>query len=143
MAELSSIQSKMRSPTSGPAIHKQSPKNEQGTHQVVLSPAQTYNMHQDTLFVTKVIAVLSQIPLVTAFERCLRALLDLVVNNPSEVDLPLESYVYNLIYEVPLLPPGNSLRFSVGRHDIICQRPGNQCVTRCLDIGTFFTKPIA
>jgi len=82
-------------------------------------------MRQDNLFVTKVIAVLSQVPLVTTFDRCLRALLDVVVNNPNDVELPLESYVYNLIYEVPLLPPGNSLRFSVGRQDIVCQRPGN------------------
>uniref|UniRef100_A0A3B3ZYJ4 DENN/MADD domain containing 5B n=1 Tax=Periophthalmus magnuspinnatus TaxID=409849 RepID=A0A3B3ZYJ4_9GOBI len=38
--------------------------------------------------------------------------------------LPLESYVYNLLYEVPLPAPGRSLRFQGVYEPIVCQRPG-------------------
>ncbi|KAL0962627.1 hypothetical protein UPYG_G00342960 [Umbra pygmaea] len=37
---------------------------------------------------------------------------------------PLESYVHNILYEVPLPPPGRSLKFHGVYEPIVCQRPG-------------------
>jgi hypothetical protein len=119
MAELSNVQSKTLNPHLGTSVYKQSPKEQRKFDPNTQS--HTYNMRQDNLFVTKVIAVLSQVPLVATYEKCLRAILAGV----EEADLPLESYVYNLIHEVPLPPPGNSLRLSMVGRDIVCQRPGN------------------
>ncbi|KAL1433618.1 hypothetical protein MTO96_012444 [Rhipicephalus appendiculatus] len=50
-------------------------------------------------------------------------LLSLVQGRDSP-PLPLESYVYNLLYELPLPPPGRSLRLSYLYQDYVCQRPG-------------------
>uniref|UniRef100_A0A665X0N0 DENN domain-containing protein 5B-like n=1 Tax=Echeneis naucrates TaxID=173247 RepID=A0A665X0N0_ECHNA len=38
--------------------------------------------------------------------------------------LPLESYVYNILYEVPLPAPGRTLKFHGVFEPIVCQRPG-------------------
>lgn len=38
--------------------------------------------------------------------------------------LPLESYIHNILYEVPLPAPGRSLKFHGVYEPIVCQRPG-------------------
>ena len=81
-------------------------------------------MRKDNLLVTKCIGFISQLPLVGLYERMLRALLETILLSPDETDLPLESYVYNLIHEVPLPPPGTSLKLHITGKDITCQRPG-------------------
>ncbi|XP_067950634.1 DENN domain-containing protein 5B-like isoform X2 [Watersipora subatra] len=40
--------------------------------------------------------------------------------------LPLESYIYNLLYEVQLPPPARSSRLFVGKRNMSCYRPGGQ-----------------
>jgi len=81
----------------------------------------TYDIKKDQLLVTKSICVISSIPLIKTFENLLKALHDLCTKEPEVV---LEGYVYNLLYEVPMPPPGRSLKFSTGGRNIICQRPG-------------------
>ncbi|KAJ8402451.1 hypothetical protein AAFF_G00369400 [Aldrovandia affinis] len=46
------------------------------------------------------------------------------VAGPQPPPLPLESYIHNLLYEVPLPPPGRSLKFHGVYEPIACQRPG-------------------
>lgn len=38
--------------------------------------------------------------------------------------LPVESYVHWALYELPLPPPGRSLKLNTFDTDIVCQRPG-------------------
>ncbi|KAJ8271496.1 hypothetical protein COCON_G00103550 [Conger conger] len=45
------------------------------------------------------------------------------VSSAQPPPLPLESYVYNILYEVPLPPAGRSLKFSGVYGPIVCQRP--------------------
>ncbi|KAH6924862.1 hypothetical protein HPB50_025760 [Hyalomma asiaticum] len=59
----------------------------------------------------------------SACRTILQKLLSLVQGRDSP-PLPLESYVYNLLYELPLPPPGRSLRLSYLYQDYVCQRPG-------------------
>ena len=82
-------------------------------------------MGRDALYVTKCICVIAQVQLMWTFEQLLRSLLAVVVSPPSDGSkVSLESYVYNIINEVPLPPPGRSMKFSVPGGTIVCQRPG-------------------
>ena len=45
--------------------------------------------------------------------------------------LPLESYIYNILYEVPALPAGRSLSFNAITETIVCQRPANGELPLC------------
>ena len=40
--------------------------------------------------------------------------------------LPVDSFVYNLLYEVPLPSPSRSTRLFAGKQNIICYRPGTR-----------------
>ncbi|KAL3204946.1 hypothetical protein MRX96_041074 [Rhipicephalus microplus] len=82
-----------------------------------------YDITKDTLYVSKVICLVTPLPLVSACRTILLKLLSLVQGRDSP-PLPLESYVYNLLYELPLPPPGRSLRLSYLYQDYVCQRPG-------------------
>ncbi|XP_075727111.1 DENN domain containing pinstripe isoform X2 [Rhipicephalus microplus] len=82
-----------------------------------------YDITKDTLYVSKVICLVTPLPLVSACRTILQKLLSLVQGRDSP-PLPLESYVYNLLYELPLPPPGRSLRLSYLYQDYVCQRPG-------------------
>ena len=42
--------------------------------------------------------------------------------------LPVDSFVYNLLYEVPLPSPSRSTRLFAGKQNIICYRPGTRQV---------------
>uniref|UniRef100_A0A4W6ET99 DENN/MADD domain containing 5B n=1 Tax=Lates calcarifer TaxID=8187 RepID=A0A4W6ET99_LATCA len=46
------------------------------------------------------------------------------VTAPTAPPLPLESYVHNILYEVPLPAPGRTLKFHGVYEPIVCQRPG-------------------
>ncbi|OWF41370.1 DENN domain-containing protein 5B [Mizuhopecten yessoensis] len=96
-----------------------------GHHQRQTSPrdsARIYDPQKDKLFVTKTICLITQMPFVRASRQFLRQLYE-AVSKPSETHLPLESYIYNILYEVPLPPPGRSLKFYGVEMPIFCQRP--------------------
>ncbi|XP_072915096.1 DENN domain-containing protein 5B isoform X6 [Hemitrygon akajei] len=83
----------------------------------------SYDISRDTLYVSKCICLITPLPFVQA---CRKFLLQLhkAVTSQQTPPLPLESYIHNILYEVPLPPPGRSLKFSGVYGPIICQRPG-------------------
>ncbi|KAJ8247553.1 hypothetical protein GJAV_G00247660 [Gymnothorax javanicus] len=82
----------------------------------------SYDISRDTLFVSKCICLMAPM----AFPQACRKVLEQLhraVSSPQPPPLPLESYVYNILYEVPLPPAGRSLKFSGVYGPIVCQRP--------------------
>uniref|UniRef100_A0AAQ5YR79 DENN/MADD domain containing 5A n=1 Tax=Amphiprion ocellaris TaxID=80972 RepID=A0AAQ5YR79_AMPOC len=77
---------------------------------------------RDTLYVSKCICLIT--PMAFA-QACRKVLLQLhqAVTSPQPPPLPLESYIYNILYEVPLPPSGRSLKFSGVYGPVVCQRP--------------------
>ena len=84
-----------------------------------------YNMNKDRLFVTKCIAVTSRLPFVSAFERSLRSIY-VMIHSSKSPELPIESYIYNLIHEIPLPSPGQSMKLFTSSESVVCQRPGEK-----------------
>lgn len=83
----------------------------------------SYNASRDTLYVSKALCLLTPLPFLHASRHFLSQLHQAVASN-SAPPLPLESYIHNILYEVPLPPPGRSLRFHGVQGPILCQRPG-------------------
>uniref|UniRef100_A0A3B3ZXU3 UDENN domain-containing protein n=1 Tax=Periophthalmus magnuspinnatus TaxID=409849 RepID=A0A3B3ZXU3_9GOBI len=75
------------------------------------------------LYVSKALCVIAPLPFMGACRSFLWQLHRAVMSE-TPPPLPLESYVYNLLYEVPLPAPGRSLRFQGVYEPIVCQRPG-------------------
>ncbi|KAK0086189.1 hypothetical protein PV325_003612 [Microctonus aethiopoides] len=71
-----------------------------------------YDSTKDKLFVTKSISLLCQQPYLHAARAFLTNLYKCVPRHPGP-GLSLESYVYNLLYNVPVPLPGKSLKFYV------------------------------
>lgn len=82
----------------------------------------SYDISRDTLYVSKCICLITPMSFMTACKKVLEQLHQAIVS-PQPPPLPLESYIYNLLYEVPLPPAGRSLKFSGVYRPIICQRP--------------------
>ena len=70
-----------------------------------------FSRSQDKLFVNKCICFVTSKPIVRPCQALLEQLYA-VSTGRQVVDLPLESYVYNVLYEVPLPPPGKRVKFS-------------------------------
>lgn len=85
--------------------------------------SQSYDAEQDTLYVSKALCLITPMPFMHACRRFL-AQLHRAVTAQQPPPLPLESYVHNVLYEVPLPPPGRSLKFHAVYEPIVCQRPG-------------------
>ncbi|XP_035378080.1 DENN domain-containing protein 5B isoform X4 [Electrophorus electricus] len=83
----------------------------------------SYDAEHDTLYVSKALCLLTSMPFMHACRRFL-AQLHCAVTALQPPPLPLESYIYNVLYEVPLPPPGRSLKFHGVYEPIVCQRPG-------------------
>ncbi|MEE6498726.1 hypothetical protein FKM82_003215 [Ascaphus truei] len=82
----------------------------------------SYDISRDTLYVSKCICMIAPMSFMKACRRVLEQLHQ-AVTSPQPPPLPLESYIYNILYEVPLPPAGRSLKFSGVYGPIICQRP--------------------
>ncbi|XP_063800141.1 DENN domain-containing protein 5A isoform X2 [Pseudophryne corroboree] len=82
----------------------------------------SYDISRDTLYVSKCICLITPMSFMTACKKVLEQLHQ-AVTSPQPPPLPLESYIYNILYEVPLPPAGRSLKFSGVYAPIICQRP--------------------
>lgn len=86
------------------------------------SAVRHYDIMKDALFVSKCICLILKIPLVRSCQQFLEQLFEIIRTRNPET-LPIESYIYNILYEVSLPQPGKSMEFfgPVGR--IACQRP--------------------
>ncbi|XP_041929765.1 DENN domain-containing protein 5A isoform X2 [Alosa sapidissima] len=83
----------------------------------------SYDITRDTLYVSKCICLLAPLAFQSACRKVLEQLHRASIS-AQPPPLPLESYVYNVLYEVPLPPVGRSLRFSGVYAPVVCQRPG-------------------
>ncbi|XP_041819747.1 DENN domain-containing protein 5B isoform X3 [Chelmon rostratus] len=82
-----------------------------------------YDSTRDTLYVSKALCLITPMPFMHACRRFLSQL-HRAVTAATAPPLPLESYVHNILYEVPLPAPGRSLKFHGVYEPIVCQRPG-------------------
>uniref|UniRef100_A0A3Q3IP40 UDENN domain-containing protein n=1 Tax=Monopterus albus TaxID=43700 RepID=A0A3Q3IP40_MONAL len=83
----------------------------------------SFDSTRDTLYVSKALCLLTPLPFLQASRQFLSQLHQAVTSYTAP-PLPLESYIHNILYEVPLPPPGKSLRFHGVQGPIMCQRPG-------------------
>jgi hypothetical protein len=83
-----------------------------------------YNILKDRLYTTKCISVISQYPFNFAFHKILQTLYDMV-KNTDLLGISLESHIYNLVYEVPMIEPANCMKFHVGCKAISVYMPSN------------------
>uniref|UniRef100_A0A4W6E2V6 DENN/MADD domain containing 5B n=1 Tax=Lates calcarifer TaxID=8187 RepID=A0A4W6E2V6_LATCA len=90
---------------------------------VCLGCAGSFDAARDTLYVSKALCLLTPLPFLQASRQFLSQLHQAVTSHTAP-PLPLESYIHNILYEVPLPPPGRSLRFHGVQGPIMCQRPG-------------------
>ncbi|KAF0041246.1 hypothetical protein F2P81_007144 [Scophthalmus maximus] len=88
-----------------------------------LGCAGSFDPARDTLYVSKALCLLTPLPFLQASRQFLSQLHQAVASHTAP-PLPLESYIHNILYEVPLPPPGRSLRFHGVHRPIVCQRPG-------------------
>ena len=119
MAELSNAQSQTLYSHLNTSVYKRSPRLQRNK-----AADRVYDFNTDQLYVTKSMCLISVVPFVNAFERYLSWLFE-IITRQMETDLPLESYIYNVIYEMPLPAPGRSLRIKCAGDAITCQRPGS------------------
>uniref|UniRef100_A0A4W4GMR8 UDENN domain-containing protein n=1 Tax=Electrophorus electricus TaxID=8005 RepID=A0A4W4GMR8_ELEEL len=82
----------------------------------------SYDISRDTLYVSKCICLMAPMAFAQACRKVLEQL-HRAVTSLQPPPLPLESYVYNVLYEVPLPPVGRSLKFSGVYGPVVCQRP--------------------
>ncbi|XP_048401713.1 DENN domain-containing protein 5A isoform X2 [Stegostoma tigrinum] len=82
----------------------------------------SYDISKDTLYVSKCICLIAPMPFMHACKKVLEQLHQ-AVTSLQPPPLPLESYIYNILYEVPLPPAGRSLKFLGVYSPIVCQRP--------------------
>ncbi|KFM65925.1 DENN domain-containing protein 5B, partial [Stegodyphus mimosarum] len=82
-----------------------------------------YDLVRDTLYVTKCICLITQLPVIVACRKFLQGFHDLAVSREPP-PMRLESYVYNILFEVPLPPPSRSLKLTCFGQQVLCQRPG-------------------
>ncbi|XP_042130322.1 DENN domain-containing protein 5B isoform X4 [Peromyscus maniculatus bairdii] len=83
----------------------------------------SYDINRDTLYVSKSICLITPLPFMQACKKFLLQLYK-AVTSQQPPPLPLESYIHNILYEVPLPPPGRSLKFYGVYEPVVCQRPG-------------------
>uniref|UniRef100_A0A669C3L5 DENN domain containing 5B n=1 Tax=Oreochromis niloticus TaxID=8128 RepID=A0A669C3L5_ORENI len=83
----------------------------------------SFDSTRDTLYVSKALCLVTPLPFLQASRQFL-VQLHQAVTSQTAPPLPLESYIHNILYEVPLPPPGRSLRFHGVQGPILCQRPG-------------------
>ncbi len=81
-----------------------------------------YHRTEDKLFATKCICLVTSNPIFRPCQAYLEQLYA-VASGECTSKLPLESYLYNVLYEVPLPAPGKSVRFSGPLGSILWRNP--------------------
>uniref|UniRef100_A0A8R1I6Y2 UDENN domain-containing protein n=1 Tax=Caenorhabditis japonica TaxID=281687 RepID=A0A8R1I6Y2_CAEJA len=75
------------------------------------------------LFMSRTICVISRLPLVNS-TRALLTTLHQIIASPNSPALPLESYIYWCLFEVPMPSPSMTLKIPLLDTTIVVQRPG-------------------
>lgn len=88
-----------------------------------ISNRRTFDINKDTLLVSKCICIIMPLPFISAGKVHLEEMYH-AAQNEEKLLLPLESYIYNLLFEVPLPPAGKTMRFNCNELNVTCQRPG-------------------
>lgn len=70
---------------------------------------QSFNASSENLYVSKSICLLMKKPFVSLSRQCLEDILTVALNEDLH-DLRVESYIYNILYEIPSPPPGTTLK---------------------------------
>eukprot|EP01135_Chromosphaera_perkinsii_P004103 Nk52_evm10s270 gene=Nk52_evmTU10s270 len=83
-------------------------------------PYSLIDLENQNIYAPKAICLVSKFPYVRVYERYLR---ELYIISRSRPTMPIESFVYNLLYEVPLPSPGKSVRFVIGETVMVAKRP--------------------
>uniref|UniRef100_A0A673I6W6 DENN domain-containing protein 5B-like n=1 Tax=Sinocyclocheilus rhinocerous TaxID=307959 RepID=A0A673I6W6_9TELE len=100
-----------------------STSSSQGGHTSCGCSGEGYDSVRDTLYVSKAMCLITPMPFMHACKGFLSQVHRAVISHQPP-PLPLESYIYNILYEVPLPPPGRSLKFHGVYEPILSQRPG-------------------
>lgn len=79
----------------------------------------------DKLYVSKCICLVTPFPFVRSCQQFLQQLYE-ASQKPSQLAMTLESYVFNVIYDVPLPPCGRSLQFYGCSSPVYVFRPSTQ-----------------
>ena len=82
-----------------------------------------YDSEKHNLLVSKCLCLVMPLPFTSAAKTCLSKIYQGGLAEEG-LSLALECYLYNLIYEVPLPPPGKKLKFTCITEEVLCQRPG-------------------
>jgi hypothetical protein len=121
MAELSNAQSRTLYSHLSTSVYNRSPQLSRKLDSKLTE--KVYDMRKDSLYVTKCIGIISYLPLISVLEQFLRIVYETVISvtNPS---IPVESFIYNIIYEVPMPQTGQSIKFNIANQWLVSQRPG-------------------
>ncbi|KAK6739280.1 hypothetical protein RB195_020994 [Necator americanus] len=79
----------------------------------------------NTLFMSKTLCLITRLPLVCSTMTILRTLHEILTAG-SQPELPLESYIYWILNEIPLPLPGTTLKVTMLDSTILVQRPGSR-----------------
>ena len=82
-----------------------------------------YDSEKHNLLVSKCLCLVMPLPFTSAAKTCLSKIYQGGLAEEG-LSLALECYLFNLIYEVPLPPPGKKLKFTCITEEVLCQRPG-------------------
>lgn len=82
-----------------------------------------YEILKDSLFVTKCVCLITQLPFVYACQKFLLGLYKAIFSTEPR-RLPFESYVHNILYEVAVPSLGCSAVFTCFGEQVLYQRPG-------------------
>ncbi len=128
------IERRMASPrrASSPAIsiHSPKPRRRMTPTSTPTHSARHYDPKKDKLYISRCICLILQVPFIQACQKFLEQIYD-AVKSLSPPELPLECYIYNILYEVPRPPPGRSMVFSAISRNITCQRPSSSELPLC------------
>lgn len=77
-----------------------------------------YDKEKEALYVSKCICLIMRTPFVTAARECLDNILRIALNE-QENNLFIESYIYNVLYEIPSPPYGRTMKYTTVLGDSI------------------------
>ncbi|XP_059154011.1 DENN domain-containing protein 5B-like isoform X2 [Physella acuta] len=84
-----------------------------------------FDANRDKLYVTKCICLVTPLPFVRSCQQFLQQLYE-ASQKPNQLAMTLESYVFNVIYDIPLPPCGRSMKFFGCSGPVCVIRPSTQ-----------------